>query len=63
VQGGATKWALIIASALGLGLGALAQMRKLTSSASTRAMEDEPREPTTERTPAEQSRALVLRAV
>ena len=64
VQGGATKWALIIASALGLGLGALAQMRKLTSSASTRAMEGEHKEPTTDpRTPTEQSRALVLRAV
>lgn len=64
VQGGATKWALIIASALGLGLGALAQMRKLKSSASIRAMEGEAREPTTDRrTPAEQSRAFVLRAV
>ena len=64
VQGGATKWALIIASALGLGLGAFAQMRKLTSSASTRVMEGEPKEPTTDaRTSAEQSRALVLRVV
>ena len=64
VQGGPTKWALITASALGLGFGAFAHRRKLTSPALTKAVEGAPKEPSTDpRTLAEQSRALVLRAI
>jgi hypothetical protein len=63
VQGGATKWALIIAAALGLGVGALAHKRKLSRPALGQAVEGDADPVTDQRTRAEQSRALVLRAV
>lgn len=64
VQGGATKWALIIAAALGLGVGAVAHLRALFSPAKSTLVEGDPKEPAKEpRTRAEQSRALMLRAV
>ena len=63
VQGGPTKWALILAAALGLGFGAVAYRRKLTGAALAAVVEAKPKDPTTDpRTIAEQSRALVLRA-
>jgi hypothetical protein len=61
VQGGATKWALTIAAALGLGFGVLSHRRKLSSPALSLAVEDDPTEPITDPgTLAERSRVSVL---
>jgi hypothetical protein len=64
VQGGPTKFALIIASALGLGFGVLARRRALAHSAQPRTMDAETVDPQSEqRTQTEQTRALALRPV